>query len=113
MENGFFYHIFSRRWPVMLVVVAGIVFAIVRWRRHPKVSALTLAGLVLYQVQSIVFAALYFFLPRLATKGWSWRSIDHTSLVIEVFNDIFFAASIAFLAAAVFTNRPGRDPGKG
>ena len=31
----------------MLVVLTGLIFAIIRWRRHPKVSALTLAGLLL------------------------------------------------------------------
>lgn len=89
----------------MLVVLAGIVFAIVRWKRHPRVSALTVAGLLIFQFQSLVFSSLYYFLPQLATHGWTWRSIDNLSIVVDLCHDVFFAVAIALLAAAVFSGR--------
>jgi len=91
----------------MLVVMAGIVFAIARWKRHPKVSALTVAGLVVFQFQSLAFSSMYYFLPRLATRGWTWAAIDNLSIVLDVCHDIFFSGAIALLAAAVFI---GRNP---
>ncbi len=98
----------------MLVVLAGIVFAIVRWKRHPKVSALTVVGLVIFQFQSLAFSSLYYFLPRLATRGWSWGSIDNLSIVLDLCHDVFFSVAIALLAAAVFSGRsPGRRHGTG
>src|SRR6266850_2756896 len=107
MDTSFFQYVFSRRWPVMLVVLAGIVFAIARWKRHPKVSALTVAGLVVFQFQSLAFSSMYYFLPRLATRGWTWAAIDNLSIVLDVCHDIFFSGAIALLAAAVFI---GRNP---
>lgn len=89
----------------MLVVLAGIVFAIIRWKRHPKVSALTVAGLILFQFQSLAFSSLYYFLPRLATRGWTWRSIDNLSIALDLCHDVFLAGAIALLAAAVFSGR--------
>ena len=89
----------------MLVVVAGLIFAIARWQRHPKVSALTVVGLLFFQFQSIAFSSLYYFLPRLATSGWTWAAIDNLSIVVEVCHDVFFSAAIAFLVAAIFSGR--------
>lgn len=89
----------------MLVVLGGIVFAIVRWRRHQRVSGLVVVGLLLFQFQSIIFRSLYYFLPSLATRGWTWASIDNLSVVLDVVHDIFFALAIAILAAAVFSGR--------
>ena len=106
MNDGLFYYLFSRRWPVMLVVLAGIIFAIVRWKRHPKVSALAVAGLLLFQLQALAFSSMYYFLPRLATRGWSWASIDNLSVAMDVVHDIFYAVAIAILAGAVFSKRP-------
>jgi hypothetical protein len=111
MDNSFFYYVFSRRWPVVLVVLAGIVFAIVRWKRHPKVSALTVAGLVLFQFQSLTFSSLYYFLPQLAKRGWTWRSIDNLSIVLDLCHDVFFSGAIALLAAAVFSGRSPQAAG--
>ena len=105
METSLSYFLFSRRWPVMLVVLMGLVFAILRWRRHPKVSALTVAGLLLFQLQSLTFSSLYYFLPRLADHGWTWRSIDHLSIVLDICHDLVFTVAIALLAAAVMTGR--------
>lgn len=98
----------------MLVVLVGIVIAIVRWKRHPKVSALTVAGLLIFQSQSLAFSSLYYFLPRLAAHGWTWRSIDNLSVVVDLCHDVFFALAIVLLAAAVFSGRnPGRRHGTG
>lgn len=105
MEINFFDFVFARRWPVMLVVLAGLIFAIIRWKRHPKVSALTLAGLLLFQFQSLAFSSLYYFLPRLSSHGWSWAAIDNLSIVLDAGHDIFLSVAIALLAGAVFSGR--------
>lgn len=105
METSLFHYLFVRRWPVMLVVLVGLVFAIIRWRRHPKVSAFALAGLLLFQLQSLAFSSLYYFLPRLADHGWTWRSIDHLSVGLDIGHDLVFTVAFALLAVAIFTGR--------
>jgi hypothetical protein len=107
MEISYFTYVFSRRWPVLLVVLTALIFAIARWKRHPKVSALTVGGLLLFQFQSIGFSSLFYFLPRLADQGWSWASIDNLSIVLDVCHDIFFAAAVGLLMTAIFV---GRNP---
>jgi len=105
METSLSYYLFARRWPVMLVVLTFLVVAILRWRRHPKVSALTIAGLLLFQLQSFVFSALYYFLPRLRDHGWTWRSIDHLSIGLDIGHDLVFSGALVLLVAAVFIGR--------
>jgi hypothetical protein len=109
--DSFFYDVFLRRWPVLLVALAGIVFAVIRWKRHPKVSALTVTALVYFQLQSLVFSYSYYSLPRLASRGWTWASIDNLSIALDVCHDMFFSVAIALLAAAVFSGRKPRAPG--
>ena len=105
MDTSFFVYLFGRRWPVMLVVLAGIVFAIIRWKRHPKVSAFAIAGLLLFQIQSLAFSSIYYKLPELANRGWTWAAIDNVAIAIDVCHDIFYALAIAMLASAVFSSR--------
>lgn len=105
MDDNFFVYLLGRRWPMMLVVLAGIVFAIIRWKRHPKVSAFAIAGLLLFQIQSLAFSSIYYKLPELANRGWTWASIDNLAIAIDVCHDIFYALAIAMLAAAVFSSR--------
>ena len=105
MDTSFFVYLLGRRWPMMLVVLAGIVFAIIRWKRHPKVSTFAIAGLLLFQIQSLAFSSIYYKLPELADRGWTWAAIDNLSIAIDVGHDIFYALAIALLASAIFSNR--------
>jgi hypothetical protein len=105
VDLSFFYYLFARRWPVLLVVLAGLIFAVVSWRRHPKVSALTISGLLIFQIQALAFSSIYYFLPRLAQSGWTWTSIDNLSLAIEIVHDLCFAAGLGLLAAAALVGR--------
>jgi hypothetical protein len=105
VDLNFFSYLFARRWPVLLVVLAGLIFAVVYWRRHPKVSVLTISGLLIFQIQALAFSTIYYFLPRLAQSGWTWNSIDNLSIVIDIVHDICFAAGLGLLAAAVLAGR--------
>jgi hypothetical protein len=40
--------------PLLLVLLAGVVLAVVTWRRHPKASLLALVGLLLLFVHAVV-----------------------------------------------------------
>ena len=47
-----------RRLPMFLVVLAGVIFLIVRWKRHPRVSLMTIIALALYLIEFIVYATV-------------------------------------------------------
>lgn len=94
---------------MLLLVLAGIVVAIVRWKRHPKVSLLTVSGLVLFIAQSLTFGTIFYFLPLLHDRGYSYGSIDNLYLVVEICHDIAYSAVIVLLVSAVLSQR---DPAK-
>jgi hypothetical protein len=90
---------------MLLLVLAGIIVAVVRWKRHPKVSLLTVSGLGLFIVRSLTFGSIFYLLPRLHDRGFSYGSINSLYLVVEVCGDIFYSAVIVLLVSAVLSQR--------
>ena len=76
MEISYFYYLFGRRWPMLLLVLAGIAVAIVRWKRHPKVSLLTVSGMVLFIGQSLTFGSIFYF-----CRGFMIEAFHTTPLI--------------------------------
>lgn len=93
------------RLPIILLALVGIVLAIARWKRHSKVSLLTVFGLGLFLFQSLTFMFLYSFLPRLLDRGWTYQSINHLYTLAQVCQDFLFAGVIILLVAAAFSQR--------
>lgn len=106
MDGTYFFYVLLRRLPVLLLLLAGILFAIIRWKRHPKVSVLTVLGLGLFLLQSLAFTFVYFFLPRLQERaGWSPRNTNNLYTVVEVCQDMFYSIVIVLLVGAAFSQR--------
>ena len=59
------------RFPLLLLVLAGVIFAIVRWKRHPLVSLLTILGLCFWQIESFAFLFVRHKLPGWLGEFWS------------------------------------------
>ena len=95
-----------RRAPVILVALIGIVIAIVRGRRHPSVSIITLLALAIYFLRLIFFMVLFYKLPdifralRLTAAQISW-----TYTATYVFQDIGFVVILLLLVVAAFRGR--------
>ena len=105
MKFGYFYFLFGRRWPMLLLALVGIVVAILRRRHHQKASLLTVAALILFIVQSLAFGTVFFLLPRLHDSGFSYDSINYLFLLVEVCRDVVYAGVIALLVCAVLSQR--------
>ena len=96
-----------RKTPLILVLLAGLLFAIVRWKRHPRVSLLATIGLGFYLVEIFVVAAAYYFLPALLERaGFSQSSNPFT--VIQVVDDIIYSAVLILLIAAALSQRSSK-----
>ncbi len=108
MKFSYFYYLFGRRWPVLLLMLAGIVVAILRRKHHPRASLLTVSALVLFIAQSLTFGTVFFLLPRLHDSGFSYASINNLFLIVEVCRDIVYAGVILLLVSAVFSQRDPR-----
>ena len=99
-----------RRAPLLLVIIAGIVFAIVRWRRHPLVSAITVIALVIYLFESLALTAFNRWLPGLFELAKvDPRNFGRAYVMVFFLEDFIFAAVLILLVAAAFTGR-GREP---
>jgi hypothetical protein len=103
---SYFGYFLVRRAPVLLLTLGGIIFALIRWKRHPKVSLLTLISLGFFLVVSLVYTILLYQLPfvfeRLRVDYASYR-IFYT--VIYVLYDVSYAFVIVLLVAAAFSQR--------
>ncbi len=105
MKFSYLYYLFGTRWPVLLLMLAGVVVAILRHKHHPRASLLTVSALVLFVAQSLSFATVFYLLPRLHDSGFSYASINNLYLVVEFCRDVVYAGVIALLVGAVLSQR--------
>ena len=109
MRDGFLYYFMMRlvrRLPMLLLCLGGILFAVARWKRHPRVSLMTLSAMLIYLVEAIVFIVFLYWLPNLlqpmrltpGTESWIYS-------IIFFFEDFVFALVIILLVGAAFTKR--------
>jgi hypothetical protein len=91
--------------PLLLVWLAGIVFAVVRWNRHPRVSALVVAGLSIFVI-SIFFGVLVSLMPAfIHSRGVPFALATN---IVSALNLLLTLARIlgwGLILAAVFANR--------
>jgi len=109
VRDGFLYYFMLRlvrRLPMLLLCLGGILFAVARWKRHPRVSLMTLSAMLIYLVEAIVFIVFLYWLPNLlqpmrltpGTESWIYS-------IIFFFEDFVFALVIILLVGAAFTKR--------
>jgi hypothetical protein len=104
--TSYFLYMFARRIPMMLVTIGGIGFAIARWKRHPRVSLMTVLALALFWIEAVVLLCVRYWLPNFVDKmKMSSAAINALFVVISVVDDFAFAAVIILLVAAAFTGR--------
>jgi hypothetical protein len=94
------------RSPLLLVMLVGIVFALVRWKRHPKISFCTTLGLVIYLFKHIVITELSYSIPGVM-KSWnlSYAAANNMYTALGVVSDLVFAAVVIILVIAAFAQR--------
>ncbi len=86
--------------PVFLVWLVGLVLALVRWKRHPKVSLLTCIAFVMFFAEIPFFFYLNFYLDWKMLVPIS--SLELVSTVINIIESLISAAAWGLLLAAVF-----------
>ena len=105
MDSSFLFYALAGRIPLFLLLLGGIVLALVRWNRHPRVSFLTVLGLFFYLLESICFTFVVFLLPNVLPVGVRFVASDWIYTVLFVLDDIAYAAVIIVLVSAAFTQR--------
>jgi hypothetical protein len=103
--------LFLQRSPILLMIVIGLVFAIIRWRRHPSVSLLTAIALVIYVIKIFTFALINYWLPNLRfSLHVSYAAINNLYILLSVLSDIAFAIVLLILVIAAFLKRQTLAP---
>ena len=105
MTSYFLMSLFQRS-PLLLVILAGIVLSIARWKRHPKASLITLIALGFYLFKVFLFTVLNYWIGTLReSMHWSYATLNNLFTVLHVVNDMGFAIVLVLLVAAAFANR--------
>lgn len=100
---------FLEELPSLLAFVGCIVFAIVRWKRYPRVAMLVTIALTYLLLHQITFSFIYFFVPshfiRNAPSGTVQIVIRNVYLVIGLISNTFLAIGIIIFLTGIFTRR--------
>ena len=101
---------FLEQLPSFLALLAGIVFAITRWKQHPKVAMVVVIALVFLLLAQVVFSIVYVLVPSWvirSTEGYEnmRRAVDRTYLVLGLLSNGAAAIGFGGLLAAIFMRR--------
>ncbi|HEX5704642.1 MAG TPA: hypothetical protein VFX97_15680 [Pyrinomonadaceae bacterium] len=110
-ENIFSYFLtrIARRLPMLLLALGGIIFAIMRWRLHPRASLMTVIALGISLVDMVVYTLILYWLPSIVEPmRMSTSASRFFYSVVYFIEDIVMAVTILLLVAAAFTNRKAR-----
>jgi hypothetical protein len=92
--------------PGYLVLLAGIVFAAVRWKAHPRASALAMAGLGSMLLLGLAGTMLFTIMPmRLAEAGATMEETARTMATIGIARGLLYAGATVLVVIAIFIDR--------
>jgi uncharacterized BrkB/YihY/UPF0761 family membrane protein len=95
--------------PSLLTMLACIVAAVLRWKRHPKVSMTVIAALSLMIVHAFIFAFVYAFVPELFGRPGNYGMMRTVINVLVFFYNSSLAIGFGILLLAVFMKRSTPD----
>jgi hypothetical protein len=96
---------------MLLLALAGVIVAGIRWKRHPRASLMTISALVIYVIDAFVFSIVIYYVPYLIRNmELSSKTVDWLYFSIYFFDDFVTAAIIVLLVAAAFTQRRLSSP---
>jgi hypothetical protein len=99
-------YLLLRRAILLVVICGGLLYAVMQWKRHPRVSLLTTIGLGFYLIESWFFAFLFHYLPRwFETVRLTSENISVLDSTLQLLDDFAFAAVLILLVAAAFSQR--------
>lgn len=92
--------------PAWLVWFGAVVFALMRWKQHPRVSMLVAGAAALSFLASVAFGVTYLLLPRLlGSSGMSYTAYGLVYGVLGFFRAVIEAGAFAMLVFAAYAGR--------
>ena len=103
--------------PSLLAMLGGLVFALTRWKKYPKVAMMVALGLGLLLIHVIIFMFVYNLVPPLFLKDTISQNYEETARIRKilylVLGLIYNAAAIVgygLLVAGIFMQRNPAPP---
>ena len=93
--------------PMVLVWLVGLIMAIVRWGRHPRVSSFVLIAVFISAGTSFGSQIVYRLLPGLVETG----DISRLFPLVSVCSSILYAVAWGCMLLAVFSDRSSASSG--
>ena len=93
--------------PSLLSLIACMIFAVIRWKRHPKVSLLVLISLGLLFVHGIAFSIIYNWVPGWFIKPGTYDPavMRNVYMVLGLIFNTTAAVIFALLLGGIFMQR--------
>src|SRR5262249_12834720 len=96
--------------PVLVVDLVGVILALVRWRRHPRVSLLTLLAIGLFVSVGVGGSFVFAWLPdHLKQRGWTFEEIIVLYPVMNLIGSALGAVAYGLLLGAIFAGRSSKN----
>jgi len=96
--------------PGFLVELVGVILALVWWRRHPRVSLLTVLALGLILLLGVGGLFVFVWLPdHLRQRGWTFEQTTALLPVIMLARNVLGALAFTPLLFAIFIDRSSKS----
>lgn len=97
--------------PVYLVWLAGFFLAVLRWRRHPRISMLVAIAMGIFLVSGVGVSLFNAFLPAIAhSTGTSMRGISILISAVSIGRILLSVIGFSLLIAAAMGWRESTPP---
>lgn len=94
--------------PSLLAMFICVIIALIRWKRHPKISLLVMLGLTSMILEALIFAAVYAWVPRWMASSEPIESRQVIYTALSVSHNSLIALSMGLLLLAAFIGRRPR-----
>lgn len=112
MESQLFnlFQAYLEQLPTFLALIAGIVFAVTRWKHYPKVAMVVVIALVFLLLHQVIFTIVYNVVPRwVISSTGSYENfrvvVDRVYLILGLISNGTAAIGFGVLLAAIFMRR--------
>lgn len=96
--------------PLLIVWIIGIIVALVRWSKHPRVSLVALIGLAVLFVIALVGGLLTPWLQMtLMRNGMSGSRVGLLSGIVGIVLSLIRAGAWGLILVAIFSKRETQD----
>ena len=108
---------FAEQSPSLIAMLGGLVFALTRWKRYPKVAMMVALSMALLLIHLVIFAFVYDLVPPLFVKdtiSQNYEEIARTRKIVFLVLGLIYngmaVVGYGILVGAIFMHRKPAPP---